>query len=171
MKAKPLNWSCTKDGVRSGKEKRFVIRLNPRHHLHKGIRKDCLNLAVAMPCPHATAIIKYEEGKEQKMTISYNAVPVRLPDKKLTDYRLYFVDVKGFGKKPMMLLTVVLSTSSRKRASGASSKSNLPAGSATSRSGTSNSASTSKTLGFATTQPYGTWLCSSSLFRNAHRYI
>ena len=36
------------------------------------------------------------------MTISYNAVPVKLPGK---EYPLFFVVVKGFGKKPMMLLT------------------------------------------------------------------
>jgi hypothetical protein len=91
--------------LEKGKEKRFVIRLNPRHLMHKGIRKDCLNLALTMPCPHETVIIKYEEGKEQKTTIFYNAVPVRLPDKKHRDYPLYLVVVKGFGKKPMMLLT------------------------------------------------------------------
>jgi hypothetical protein len=91
--------------LEKGKEKRFVIRLNPRDLLHKGIRKDCLNLARALPCPYETAIIKYEEGKEQKTTVSYNAVPVRLPDKKLRDHALYLVVVKGFGKKPMMLLT------------------------------------------------------------------
>lgn len=88
--------------LEKGKEKRFVIRLKARHLVHKGIRKDCHHLAATLPCPHETAIIKYEEGKEEKTTIFYNAVPVRLPDK---GYPLYLVVVKGFGKKPMVLLT------------------------------------------------------------------
>jgi len=84
------------------KEKRFVIRLAGRDLVHKGRRKDCLRLATALPCPHETVIITYHEGKEKKMTIFYNALPVKLPDK---EYPLFLVVVKGFGKKPMMLLT------------------------------------------------------------------
>jgi len=84
------------------KEKRFVIRLASRDLMHKGRRKDCLLLATALPCPHETVIITYAEGKEKRMTISYNALAVKLPDK---EYPLFFVVVKGFGKQPMMLLT------------------------------------------------------------------
>jgi len=85
------------------KEKRFVIRLaKTRDLMHKGRKKNCLLLATMLPCPHETVIITYEEGKEQKMTISYNVLPVKLPGK---DYSLFFVVVKGFGKQPMMLLT------------------------------------------------------------------
>ena len=88
--------------LEKGKEKRFVIRLATRDLIHKGKRKNCLLLATILPCSHETVIITYEDGKEQKMTISYNAVPVKLPGK---EYPLFFVVVKGFGKKPMMLLT------------------------------------------------------------------
>jgi len=85
------------------KEKRFVIRLiGKRDLIHKGVRKNSIALATALPCPHETVIIKYEEGKEQKTTIFYNAVPVKLPEK---DYPLFLVVVKGFGKQPMMLLS------------------------------------------------------------------
>ena len=41
-------------------------------------------------------------GKEEKSTVSYNALPVKLPGK---DNPLFLVVVKGFGKEPMMLLT------------------------------------------------------------------
>jgi hypothetical protein len=89
--------------LEKGKEKRFVIRLiKTRDLIHKGVRKNCQVLASALPCPHETVIIKYEEGKEEKTTISYNALPVRLPGK---DYPLFLVVVKGFGKASMMLLT------------------------------------------------------------------
>ncbi len=84
-------------------EKRFVIRLTQMRDLvHKGLRKNCRLLASALPCPHETVIIKYEEGKEEKTTVSYNALPVRLPGR---DHPLFLVVVKGFGKAPMMLIT------------------------------------------------------------------
>jgi hypothetical protein len=70
--------------------------------MHKGIKKNCAGLAAALPCPYETVIIKYEDGKEQKTTIRYNAVPVKLPGR---DCSLALVVVKGFGKQPMMLLT------------------------------------------------------------------
>jgi hypothetical protein len=89
--------------LKKGEEKRFVIRLiKTRDLLHKGIKKNCLLLANALPCPHETVIIKYEEGKEHKTTVSYNTVPVKLPGRA---YPLFLVVVKGFGKQPMMLLT------------------------------------------------------------------
>ena len=89
--------------LEKGQEKRFVVRLiGQRDLIHKGASKNSLGLAHALPCPHETVLIKYENGKEKKATVSYNAVPVKLPGK---DYPLFLVVVKGFGKKPMMLLT------------------------------------------------------------------
>jgi len=80
-----------------------VIRLQKNRDLiHKGIKKNCFLLASALPCPHETAIIKYEQGKEQKAAIFYNAVAVRLPGR---DHPLLLVVVRGFGRQPMMLLT------------------------------------------------------------------
>jgi hypothetical protein len=85
------------------KEKRFVIRLTKNRDLiHKGSKKNGHRLATALSCPHEAAIIKYEDGKEQKITIVYAALPVRLPAK---EYPLFLVVAKGFGKEPMMLLT------------------------------------------------------------------
>ena len=84
-------------------EKRFVVRLvGKRDIIHKGVKKNSLDLATSSPCPHETVLIKYENGREQKATVFYNAVPVKLPGK---DCPLFLVVVKGFGKKPMMLLT------------------------------------------------------------------
>ena len=89
--------------LEQGKEKRFVIRLTKaRDLIHKGVKKNCSLLAAALPCPHQTTIIKYEEGKEQKTTIFYNALSVKLPGR---DYPLVLAVVKGFGTQPMMLLT------------------------------------------------------------------
>ncbi len=89
--------------LEKGQEKRFVIRLEKSRDLvHKGVKKNCYVLATLLPCPHQTVIIKYEEGKEEKTTVFYNALPVKLPGK---DYPLFLVVVKGFGREPMMLLT------------------------------------------------------------------
>jgi len=89
--------------LEKGKEKRFVIRLEKsRDLIHKGKKKNCYLLATMLPCPYQTVIIKYEDGKEEKKTVSYNALPVRLPGR---DYTLFLVVVKGFGTEPMMLLT------------------------------------------------------------------
>jgi hypothetical protein len=85
------------------KEKRFVIRLTKTRDLvHKGVKKNCHEMASALPCPHEAVIIRYEDGKERKITISYNALPVKLPKHA---YPLFLVVAKGFGKEPMMLLT------------------------------------------------------------------
>ena len=85
------------------KEKRFVIRLTKQRDLiHKGLRKNCLSLVTPLPCPYQTVIIKYQDGQEDKTTVSYNAVPVKLPGRQ---HPLFLVVVKGFGKVPMMLLT------------------------------------------------------------------
>jgi len=89
--------------LEKAKEKRFVIRLEKsRDLIYKGGKKNCYVLATMLPCPHQTVIIKYEEGKEEKTTVFYNALAVRLPGK---NYPLFLVVVKGFGKEPMILLT------------------------------------------------------------------
>lgn len=85
------------------KEKRFVIRLvKTRDLVHGGVRKNCHTLSTALPCPYEAIMIKYEDGKEQKVTIHYNCMPVKLPNHQ---YPLFLVVAKGFGKEPMMLLT------------------------------------------------------------------
>jgi len=84
------------------KAKRFVIRLVDRTLIHHGKRRNGSDLAKVIPTPYETVLIIYEEGKERKKTVRYNAVPVKLP---LYAHRLYLIVVKGFGEEPMMLLT------------------------------------------------------------------
>jgi hypothetical protein len=84
------------------KPKRFVIRLVNRTLVHHGRGRNCCELAKVLPTPYQTALIVYEEGKERKKTVHYNAVPVKLPS---YAHKLYMVVVKGFGEEPMMLLT------------------------------------------------------------------
>jgi hypothetical protein len=84
------------------KPQRFVIRLVGRDLIHKGQKKNCLEMAKALPTPYEAVLIVYDDGREKKKTVQYNAVPVKLPGH---DNDLYLVIVKGFGQKPMMLLT------------------------------------------------------------------
>ncbi|GAB4544289.1 MAG: hypothetical protein Fur0020_13690 [Thermodesulfovibrionia bacterium] len=81
---------------------RFVIRLRDRDLVHKGKRKNCLKMALSIPTPYETILIIYEDGKEKRKKVQYNAIEVKLPN---YDHKLFFVVVKGFGVKPMMLLT------------------------------------------------------------------
>jgi len=85
------------------KAQRFVIRLEERDLLHRGKRKNCVDLAQVLPTPYETVLIVYEEGRERKRTVQYNAIAVKLPAH--PRHKLYLVVVKGFGLKPMMLLT------------------------------------------------------------------
>jgi hypothetical protein len=87
-----------------GKEKpqRFVIRLKERDLMHRGRRRNCADLAKVIPTPYETVLIVYEEGKEKKRTVQYNALGLKLPG---YEHRLFLVVVKGFGVEPMMLLT------------------------------------------------------------------
>lgn len=81
---------------------RFVIRLKERDLIHKGKRKHCFDMAMTLPMPHESILIFYDDGREKKRTVRYNAVAVKLPN---YDHPLHLVVVKGFGIKPMMLLT------------------------------------------------------------------
>lgn len=88
--------------LRRDKPQRFVIRLKERDLIHKGKRKHCLDMAMTMPTPHESILIVYDDGKEKRRAVRYSAVAVKLPD---YDKALYLVVIKGFGIKPMMLLT------------------------------------------------------------------
>ena len=52
--------------------------------------------------PHESVLVFYDDGKEKRRAVKYNAVAVKLPD---YAHKLFLVVVKGFGLKPMMLLT------------------------------------------------------------------
>jgi hypothetical protein len=93
------------------KAKRFVIRLVGRDLIHHGRRRDCCDLAKVLPTPYEAVLIVYEEGKEKKRVVHYNAVPVKLPS---CGHKLYLVVVRGFGEEPVMLLTSCLVEKNRK---------------------------------------------------------
>jgi len=88
------------------KKRQFIIRLVGSRYLIRGNKvASALSLAHNCSCPYSELIVKVRDGKEEKHHISYGYVQVRLPEKQTVP--LYMLVVKGFGEKPMMLLTTL----------------------------------------------------------------
>jgi hypothetical protein len=84
-------------------KKRFIVRLvGDRNLVYRG--KEVLALSLAESCPllYSERVVKEEKGEEKAYTLEYGFRKVRLPGR---EERLYLVVVKGFGSKPMLLLT------------------------------------------------------------------
>lgn len=89
--------------LKRNNKKRFVIRLVGSRNLVYG-NKEVLSIRLAYMCKtsYSDIFIKEENGQEKVYRISYGYLPVKLPGK---EDQLYMLVVKGYGDKPMMLLT------------------------------------------------------------------
>jgi len=84
-------------------KRQFIIRLvGERNLICRGKSIRALWLAYACPCSYKETIVRVKNGEESVYQISYGAISVRLP---WSNTPLTLVVVKGYGKKPMMLLT------------------------------------------------------------------
>lgn len=90
----------------------FIVRLKSRYVISWKRDLLCEDLAEQCTMRYVDTITFDSHGKEVKVPLSYGVVPVRLPDAK--DRLLHMVVVRGFGKKPMMLLTSLANTTTRK---------------------------------------------------------
>lgn len=82
----------------------FIVRLqSTRHVLHGRTKRNVLEVANRCSCPYAETIVRVENGQEKAKHIRYGYTPVRLPAH--PNKALYMLVVKGFGQKPMLLLT------------------------------------------------------------------
>lgn len=88
------------------RQSRFVIRMVGERHLilKDGKKKRALKIAWECPCSYQREVKVQKEGESKKKTISIGFIRVKLPFHKEW---LYLVVVKGFGEKPLMLLTNV----------------------------------------------------------------
>ena len=94
------------------RELQFLIRLRgDRHLLHRGIAQPVLDLASSCPRLYLERVVREEGTKEKVYFLEFGFRKVRLPGR---GEDLYLVVVKGFGEKPLMLLTNVKITGSRK---------------------------------------------------------
>jgi hypothetical protein len=85
-------------------EYRFIIRLVGTRDLMYCHRKvNALSLALSCPCPYSETVVRIKEGREKPFHLHYGYVPVRLPEH--PDSPLWMLVVKGFGRKPLMILT------------------------------------------------------------------
>lgn len=106
-------WAIDRGGDRGvllkgvlSRQLRFVIRLEGKRHLvtKDGTKKGALKVAWGCSCPHTRQVVIRKDKEVKKKTISVGQVAVRLPF-----YKQWFqlVVVKGYGDKPLMLLTNV----------------------------------------------------------------
>ena len=83
---------------------RYMIRQRgDRHLLYKRKAKSGLELANICKTPYATTIVREKDGEERAYFIDFGFLPVRLPE--CPHRPLWLVVVKGFGDKPLMILT------------------------------------------------------------------
>jgi len=83
---------------------RYLVRQRgDRHLLYKGKPKSEMELAALCKTPYAETVVKEKDGEEKAYFIHFGYVPVRLPE--CPQRPLWLVVVRGFGKKPMLLLT------------------------------------------------------------------
>jgi len=106
-------WAIDRGGDRSRlfkgffeRKLRFVVRLVGGRNLilDKGQKRNALKIAWGCHCPHQREVTIEKEGESKRKIISVGHLKVKLPFDKQT---LSLVVVKGFGEKPMMLLTNV----------------------------------------------------------------
>lgn len=85
------------------RELKFVIRMKGDRHLVLGGDKKevCTKAAHRCHCPYRMELVMGKEGETKKKILRLGVRRVKLPSRK---EQLYLVVVKGFGKKPLMLL-------------------------------------------------------------------
>jgi hypothetical protein len=93
-------------------EAKFIIRMTGNRHLvYRGRASRATELAAGCRMLYTEQVIREKDGKEQSCQIQYGYRKVKLPGR---DEKITMVVVKGFGKKPMLLLTNVKVRRSRK---------------------------------------------------------
>lgn len=104
-------WAIDRGGDRKvilegflGRRLRFVIRQTGERDLvlSDGKRRSCLSIALGYNCKHKRRLVVNRDGLKEKKVIFLGYEPVKLS---FSDERLYLVVVKGYGEKPLMLLT------------------------------------------------------------------
>ena len=89
----------------------FIVRLKERYVRSWKRNVMCGELAWQCRMLYREVVAFDHHGTEKRVTVEFGVVPVRLPD--IPDRLLHMVVVRGFGKKPMMLLTTLAKTTTR----------------------------------------------------------
>jgi len=81
----------------------FVVRLvGDRHLRFAGRKRAALEIAQTTRCPYGETIVKHTDEGAKVYHVTFGYRPVRLPGRQ---QQLWLLVVRGFGVKPMMLLT------------------------------------------------------------------
>ena len=84
----------------------YIIRQRgDRHLLFRRGKHLCSDLAYYCDTPYSETITKIKDGKSKTFNLKFGYLSVRLPD--YPNRQLYLVVVRGFGKKPLMILTTL----------------------------------------------------------------
>jgi hypothetical protein len=89
----------------------FIVRLKERYVRSWKRNVMCGELAWQCRMLYREVVAFDHHGTEKRVTVEFGVVPVRLPD--IPDRLLHMVVVRGFGQKPMMLLTTLAKTTTR----------------------------------------------------------
>jgi len=81
----------------------LVRQRGDRHLLYKGKMKAVNDLAEICKTHYAETIVRIKAGEERIHSLSFGYLPVNLPEAR--NRPLWLVVVRGFGKKPLILLT------------------------------------------------------------------
>ena len=97
----------------------FIVRLKERYV--RSWKRTVMCGELAWQCRMLyREVVKFDRhGEEKRVTVEFGVVPVRLPD--IPDRLLHMVVVRGFGKKPMMLLTTLAQNTGSRTPSATSS--------------------------------------------------
>ena len=91
----------------------FIVRLqSTRDVLHGRTKRNVLEVAHRCSCPYSETIVRERDGQEKVRHIQYGYTTLRLPAH--PGKTQYMLVVKGFGEKPMMLLTTIPLRKNRK---------------------------------------------------------
>jgi hypothetical protein len=81
----------------------MIRQRGDRHLLYRRKPRSALGLADSCKTPYGVTILREKEGEEGVYFIHFGFLPVRLPE--CPHRPLWLVVVKGFGEKPLMILT------------------------------------------------------------------
>jgi hypothetical protein len=104
-------WAMDRGGDRKvilegflGRRVRFVIRQTGERDFvfGNGKRRSCLSIALGCTCRHKRRLVVDRDGLKEEKVLFLGYEPVKLP---FSDEQLYLVVIKGYGGRPLMLLT------------------------------------------------------------------
>lgn len=86
-------------------DRKFIIRMRgDRHVLFRGRIRSMDEVAQGCPLVYADRVVKETKGKEEAYNLEYGFRKIKLPE---CEKQLYLLIIKGFGVKPLILLTTI----------------------------------------------------------------